>query len=298
MKRYLLFFLFFLTLINCAKGSLKRNESLELKQSKDIEFGTSRIIKSSSDDLKSKNPLKSVDEILDNRKIIKSGSINYEVKAVENIENIVGEKVTEFGGYIVSSNFSVNRVSISVNIPVENFDDFLKEANKFGKITHKSISAKDVTKEYFDLEGRIKNKKIHQERIRDYIAYAKNIDDLIKYENELNRVTNELESLEGSFKNLSQQISFSSLKMEFSIPYIKKISRRWPSVKNELNNLSYFIVVFLFYFIKIIIYFIIICIPILVLIGGIYYISFGKLGIVKKMFKYLSTEKKAVSRKK
>lgn len=294
MKKYLFVLLFFLLIFSCKKRAEIRDEYSDEKT------GYERIGSSQKKMVADKNPnaVNNNDEsgtskdFIDNRKIIKRGSISYQVKELDNIEDTIKEKVKQYGGYVSNSIFNENRLSISIKIPVERFDDFLKEANNFGKILNKSISADDVTKQYFDLEGRIKNKSIHQKRIRDYIEYAKNIDDLIKYENELNRVTNELEELEANFKNLSHQIAFSTLNMEFTVPYAKKISRKWPSIKNAFDNLYYFIANFIFYFFIIIIYFIVISIPIILLVGGVYFITFGKLGLLRKMFKNLSEGKK------
>ena len=295
MKRYLFVLLIFLTFFSCKKRVETKAEYLEEKSEYEHIGASQREIISNNDkkpNVAKNDEIGGIKDFVNSRKIIKSGSITYQVKEIENIEDKVKDKVKQYGGYVSSSNFSENRLSINVKIPVEKFEDFLKEANNFGKILNKSISAEDVTKQYFDLEGRIKNKRIHQKRIRDYIEYARNIDDLIKYENELNRVTNELEELEVNYKNLSHQITFSSLYLEFSVPYSIKVSRKWPSIKHELGDLYYFIVIFLFYFLKIIIYFIIISIPIILLLGVIYFVTFGKLGLLKKMFKILSEDKK------
>ncbi len=313
-KSYSLFFIM-LIIFSCSKiGKIndfsKEPSTYEMEQEESGDLSAGTKDKGEITDEKKSAPESNkiptdTEQVIDNRKIIKSGSISYQVKELENIENIVEKKVKEFGGYIASSNYNINSITISVKIPSEKFEDFLKEANNFGKITNKSISAQDVTKEYFDLEGRIKNIKTRQERIRNYISYANNIDDLIKLESELNRVTDELESLEGNYKNLSHLIAFSSLNMEFSVPYITEITRKWPSIKNELSNLGYFIVVFLFNLIKILIYSIIVIIlliiiflPLIFIFGGIYYLTFGKLGYIKFLFKSLSgSGSKKIARK-
>jgi hypothetical protein len=302
MKKFLFIFLIFFIIFSCKKRAESIKEyPVEKAEYEQIGGNQKKLlqVKDKMPNVVDADKAQSNNNFLNNRKIIKRGSITYQVKELESIEDTVKDKVEEFGGYISNSVYNENRLSMSIKIPVERFEDFLKEANNFGKVLNKSVSADDVTKQYFDLEGRIKNKRIHQKRIRDYIEYAKNIDDLIKYENELNRVTNELESLEANFKNLSHEIAFSSLNMEFTVPYAKKISRKWPSIKNAFDNFCYFIVIFLFNLIRIIIYIIIISffiiivsIPVILMLGGVYYISFGKLGLLKKLFKNLSEGKK------
>lgn len=226
------------------------------------------------------------------RKRIKTGTINYNVIDLKSVEKIVTGKVKEFDGYVVSSNISLNNASIQVKIPFEKFDRFLEIIGNFGKIISKSINVEDVTFEYYDLEGRIKNKKIMQTRLQNYLAGASKIEDLLKIETELNKVTGDIEKLEGSFRNLSGLIAYSTLTLNFYVPGTDIKVKIFPSIKKGFDNFIYIVVNFLYGFLFFILYLIVFAIPVVLFAALIYFISFGRIGLVKKLFKFLSGKKK------
>lgn len=230
-------------------------------------------------------------EVTDTRKLVKNGSINYTVNDLKPVEVSVGAKVKEFGGYIVSSSFTFNSATIEAKIPFERFDDFLLVTGRFGKITSKNVNVEDVTMQYFDLENRIKNKRILQARFQSYLSTALRTEDLLKTEVELNKVTEEIESLEGTFKNLSNQISYSTITMSFYVPGNDVQVKVLPSLKKGFEDLGFIILNFLYGLMFFVLYLVIIGVPVIILSGGIYYVSFGKIGLIKKMFKYLSRKK-------
>ena len=294
-----IFFILLITLLSCGKIGKSYDKMDNTIKGKNIAYNETRKeeIKSpepeelQNDKESKKDTSKTNEQSTKNkenitRKIIKEGYIKYNVPDIKGVEKNVIEKVKLYEGYVASSNFGEEYGSMVIKIPENRFDQFLQYTDNFGKIISKSISARDVTEQYFDLEGRIKNKRIHQERLRKYLNTSNSIDDLLKVESELNRITTELESMEGSFKELSHLISYSTLTLEFSLPY--KTKSTLPKLKKDLKNLGTFIVNFLYYIVLIFIYFVIIAIPILIIIALLYYITFGKLGLLKKIFQILS----------
>lgn len=225
------------------------------------------------------------------RKLIRNGTINYDVNDLTNIDKNITLKVKEFGGYVAQSNFSSYSGNMVLKIPFDKFDSFLLICGNFGKITTKNINVEDVTQKFYDMEGRIKNKRILQQRLQNYLLQAKNVEELIKIEYELNNVTNELESIESNFKTLSNLISYSTLNLNFYIPGKSDVYRVFPSFKEGFKNFFYNIADFFYGLFFILLYIVIFGIPLLLIIGILYLITFGKIGIVKKFFKGLSTKK-------
>jgi hypothetical protein len=226
------------------------------------------------------------------RKRIKTGSINYNVSDLKSTEKVVTEKVKEYGGYVVSTNFTLNTAVIQVKIPYDRFDDFLLVTGNFGKITSKNMNVEDVTMEYYDLENRIKNKKILQSRFQNYLSNARNTEELLKIETELNRVTEEIESLEGNFKNLSHLVQYSTLTLNFYVPGTDIEVKVFPSIKKGFEDFGFVIVNFFYGVLFFILYFIIFIIPTVLIAGLIYLFTFGKIGLVRRLFKSLSGKKK------
>ncbi|MBN2544514.1 MAG: DUF4349 domain-containing protein [Spirochaetes bacterium] len=233
------------------------------------------------------------------RKIIKNATVYFQVNDLKGIDKKVQSAVLSYNGYISSLNYSISSLNIVAKIPSDKFDSFINESSKIGKVVSKSVSAEDVTRNYYDLEGRLKNKKAYQSWLRDQYAKARTIDDVLKFSRELNNVTESIESVEGEFKNLSNLIEFSTINLIFNLPVADSITfKHWPNVKKDLSNLLYYITMFFYTLVKIIIWIIIVIIalslvliPVILAGGFLYMLSFGKIGLVKKYFKTLSGSK-------
>jgi Domain of unknown function (DUF4349) len=232
------------------------------------------------------------DNATSEKKIIKAGSIEYKVKDLKDIEKNVNANVKKFDGYVANLENYQYYIFMQVKIPSEKLDEFLTAANSFGTILTKTITAKDVTKEYYDTETRIENKRISVKRLRDYLAAAKSVDDALKVEDRLTRVTEELELLEGDIKNLSSLVAFSTIDLKFTLPNISPDQdRKWPSLKNQFGDLWNFIVWFVNVIFFGIIYTILVASVLVLIAALVYYLTFGKLGLVKRLFRRLSGKK-------
>jgi hypothetical protein len=290
------FILMILLILSCAKASKlsSSDKSGPSSYKKEVSENFSGY---SNDEEKIKSEIKDnkqeaankKENIETDRKIIKSGNIEYKVKELSGIERNIEDNVKKFGGYMSSLESYESSISAVVRIPAEKFDEFIRIANTFGSISSKNISAKDVTKEYFDLETRIENKKISIRRIREFLLAAKTVDDYLKVEDRLTRVTEDLEVMEGEIKNMSNLVSFSTLNLRFSLPYASpELDRKWPSIKKMFGDLWHFIVWFFTTIFFGILYVLVIATVVILILAFIYYLTFGRLGLVKRLFRTLS----------
>ncbi|OHD12717.1 MAG: hypothetical protein A2Y34_05645 [Spirochaetes bacterium GWC1_27_15] len=305
MKKLSIIFVFCLLLVfiffNCKKESSYEYSSDTKKESYSPEMSTSYDKKKSSkdelsDEESSGSNIKPTDTSKQDvdkleRKRIKTGTVNYEINDLTNIEKAVEKKVKQFGGYVANANFSLSNGTMQIKIPANTFDDFVSIVGDFGKVTSKTINVEDVTLTFYDQENRIKTKKILLDRLQTYLSQARNVEELIKLETEINNVTEQLESMEGNFKNLSYLIGYSTLTLNFYVPSTTQFIRSLPSLKRGFNELLYNFIDFIYGLLFVILYIVVFGIPILLLIGLIYLLTFGKIGLLKKFFKFLSARK-------
>jgi hypothetical protein len=286
MNKFFIFLFIIFLIFSCAR----KNASLNYKadensvMKKDISTEDKNITNKSS----TINNGKTLQTSDIKQQLIKTGNISYNVSDLEGIEGKVKLKLNEFKGYVFSSNYALNSLSLQLKIPNDKFDDFMNITGTFGKISSKSINVEDVTLQFYDLENRIKNKRIQQQRLQKYLSSAVSIDDLIKVEAELNRVTDEVESIEGQFKNMSNLISYSTLNLNFYVPGLNENVKEFPSFRNSIENFFYAFLSFLRILFFIVLGIICFGIPIIVILALLYYISFGKIGWIKKLFRYMS----------
>ncbi len=184
------------------------------------------------------------------RKLIKQGSIAFEVENLEQTHQRVTAALANFGGYLASdeTSKSVGRktTTLVVRIPAENFDAFLAAATEgVTQFDHKQIGVRDVTEEFLDVEARLKTKKELETRYLQLLEKAKNVNEILNIERELGNIRSEIESAEGRLKYLSNQVAFSTLNIRFyvSIPEETNFGGKFAvGFRNGWNNLVWSLV--------------------------------------------------------
>lgn len=233
---------------------------------------------------------KSLSESITGRKLIKNGDISVEVQNLSLAEKAVSEWASKFGGYIESSYSGETNGSITVRIPAEKFDEAMSEAGNFGAVKSQNISTQDVSERFYDLKTRLESKKVMRERLQKYLSQAKDVKDMLQIERELNSVVTDIESMEGSMARLSSQIDLSTITVSYSLPYRADPaggSFKWPSFGEGFRHFVSNLVDFFALLLKIVLYVIICGIPVLALSGFMFWLLFGKIGLVKKIFRKL-----------
>ena len=184
------------------------------------------------------------------RKLIKNGNISFETEDLnETKSNIIG-LVKQYNGYISSDNQNGygNRKSINliIRIPTQHFDSILSGISKnVSKFDNKDIRISDVTEEFLDVESRIKNKKELEKTYLDILKKAKSVKDILEVERELGKLREEIEAKQGRLKYLQNQVSFSTLTINFyktvssSTSFGKKVS---DGFSNGFENLKGFFI--------------------------------------------------------
>ncbi len=171
------------------------------------------------------------------RKLIKTGNIEFEVSSVTETKERIASLVNESGGYISSDNQNNYgggpRFEQVVRIPSDKLDDFVTRIEALAKkVDSKSISTQDVTEEFIDVETRLATKKELEARYRDLLKQAKTVKDIIEVEAQLNNVRGEIESMEGRLKYLNSQVSYSTL----TVSYYEAVSGNYGFSYRFLNS--------------------------------------------------------------
>ena len=216
------------------------------------------------------------------RKLIVTADIRINSKDVENSYKSVEEKIKEYNGYFDNVESSKNKYYLSIKIPKDKFYDFISFIEENENVENKNINTQDVTETYYDTENRIKNRELLLEKLRNYLREAKNIDEILKVEDRINTLTYEIESMKGNLKNLQSSIDYSRVSLNISNQEAIKSNT---NIYNKYLNLISFLKEFFSGIIFFLAGFVAVGIPIVLILALFYYICFGKIGLIKKLYK-------------
>lgn len=222
------------------------------------------------------------------RKLIKTGSISLEVEQLASAEGTVLEWCQSFGGYVASSFNHETNAAFTVRIPAVHFDAAMAAAGNLGRVRSRNVSTQDVSEQFYDLQTRLDTRKILRDRLQSYLAQAKNMEDLLHIERELNSTLTEIESMEGRMRRLSNQIDYSTITVDLQLPYrTTDQGFQWPSLDRNVRRFLSNVVDFFVDFVAIVLYIVIFGVPILALVAFLYWLLLGRMGLLKRIFKRL-----------
>lgn len=222
------------------------------------------------------------------RKLVYTGYIAVEVTDLETAENQCKTWCETYDGYVASSNKSERNMTITLKIPVNSFTKAMNDVALLGKVKEKNISTQDVTERFYDLTGRLTTRKILFERLQKYLKEASSMKDLLAIEKELNSVQTEIESMEGQLQRLANQIDFSTITVSLQLPHnTTNQGFQWPTFSENFTDFLVMVVSFFENFLLIALACFVIGCPLVLFIAFLYWLTFGKLGLVKKLFKKL-----------
>jgi hypothetical protein len=190
------------------------------------------------------------------RKIIYDAQVDLVVESVDPIAKKMTSLVQDARGYIAEQNVtgspgSLRSIHWRIRVPVEQFDSFVDSVVALGELERNNRTSQDVSDQYYDLEARIKNKKVEEQTLNKILQERSGkLEDVLKIEIELSRVRGEIEQLEGKIRVLENLSSLATLtinirereKYEPSAPVVAsfstRIGRTWDSSITSLIDLG------------------------------------------------------------
>ncbi|HEX6923435.1 MAG TPA: DUF4349 domain-containing protein [Bacillales bacterium] len=140
-------------------------------------------------------------------------TVNQFKAAQDDIQSIV----SDMGGYIVQSSIHKTEIDkqrgeMRVRIPQPKFQLFLDKVEGIaGTVKERNISGRDVTKQYVDLQSRLKAKMAVKQRLNKFLKQAKDSDALLDISNQLANVQEEIEHIKGEMKYLENHSALATV---------------------------------------------------------------------------------------
>nr|WP_321233628.1 DUF4349 domain-containing protein [uncultured Psychroserpens sp.] len=174
---------------------------------------------SSEDDMALKSDV-SINQVPADLKIIKSASARYKVENVKIATRKIKRIAQKYNAYISDLRFENNLYKkenrFTIKIPQQHFDSMMDSIGYIvAFIEYENITTKDVTEEYIDIQTRLKTKMevkaLYESIMR---TKAKTVEDILKTEEKLRIIQEEIESAQGRLKYLSNKVSYSTIQID------------------------------------------------------------------------------------
>lgn len=154
------------------------------------------------------------------KKIIKIANVTLELKAFTNYNTNIHQSLKNYGAYIAQEEQTQNDATIentiTIKVPVEKFEDLMNTFSGDGiKVLERKITTEDVTAEVVDTKGRIETKKQVRQQYMELLKQAKNMKDILDVQNEINSITEEVESAGSRVKYLVHQSTYSTIHLKY-----------------------------------------------------------------------------------
>ncbi len=156
-------------------------------------------------------------DTLDARKIIRNGSLELLVNDVGQSIDKIGFIVTGVGGFVEKStqtNSGGHSASVTVRVPAARLDQAVAQIKGLAtSVDRESVEVRDVTREYIDLDARLRNAQAEEAQYLQILKHATTIKDTLDVTEKLSDVRGRIEQMQGEMKFLTAQIDMSTLEI-------------------------------------------------------------------------------------
>jgi hypothetical protein len=148
--------------------------------------------------------------------LIKTAYISVEVKDYKQYNSYLANLLQQYKAYITAEEETNNNYTLenayTIRVPVEKFDALMNRlSTKQDIVTEKRITTEDVSAEVIDTKARLENKKAVRQQYLNLLSKAKNMQEVIEIQREINSITEEAEAAAARIKYLSNQAAYSTV---------------------------------------------------------------------------------------
>lgn len=199
-----------MVLISCAQKS---------DESKQLDLTDATMVNAKQDPL-SVTPLQDI--YSDGRgKMIKTAQYRFQVNNVKKSQELIEAAVRKYSAYIASSNLELENPVLTEHVTIrvlsDYFDDLLKAIEGEAVfVNYRKINTEDASKEFVDLESRLRTKREVEQRYADILRHkAGTIEELLKAEQQIGELHEEIEATVSRINFLHDQVRYSTIQLEF-----------------------------------------------------------------------------------
>ena len=156
--------------------------------------------------------------------IVKTGTIRVQVTALDDSITQATNQIHALGGRLAGSDrvtsTNADQGSVTYRVPVDQFENALAAMRKFGsKVLFEHTDSTPVGGQIVDLQARLANLRATEKAVQAIMVKAATIGDVLTVQQRLTDVQGQIEELSGQLAGLTDQAAYSTLTVEFVVPY-------------------------------------------------------------------------------
>jgi hypothetical protein len=145
------------------------------------------------------------------RKIVRTGSLQAVVKSPVETAEKVRLMAEGLGGYVESLQINAGQnaptASMTIRVPAARLEDAKAEFRKLTiRTENEQSNASDVTRQYVDLDARIRNLRAQEAQYLNIMKSATKVKDMLEVSENLSEVRGQIEQQQAEFAALSKQV--------------------------------------------------------------------------------------------
>ncbi|MFN3742348.1 MAG: DUF4349 domain-containing protein [Anaerolineales bacterium] len=204
------------------------------------------------------------------RLVIQTVNMSLVVSDVEKKMDEIARLATEMGGYVVSSNIykvttpagqEAPQANITIRVPAERLSEALGRVQEgVVEVRNESRQGQDVTREYVDLQARLRNLEAAEKQLVEIMQKAEKTEDVMNVFNQLVMIREQIEQVKAQIKYYEESAALSAISIELIAEETVKpleIGGWKPKgvARDALQNLIYFLQGFVNFLIRFFLYY-------------------------------------------
>ncbi len=145
--------------------------------------------------------------------------INHDMLSLDPLAQGAGEQINQQsdGTYKVSVTFAVSSAKYEkVKTYLGGFSKDNQNPIYQGELVSESETVQNVTSQYVDVQSRLKNLQVEQQRLLQLMSQAQNLSDTLTLQDKLTDVEGQIEQIEGQINDLAGQTAYSMVTVNLS----------------------------------------------------------------------------------
>ncbi len=225
-----------------------------------------------------------------NRKLAVSASLHLRLTEMEGADQKMADIVRMYNGYTASSSVNENHSRYELKIPASSYQNCLVDLQALGRVLYYSETSEDVTTQYYDLESAITTQRELLKTFQAYLSKAVNIEEIMTVERRIAELQSELDFTGTRFKALSNRVDYATIEVSVQGPDMPSAGD--PTFGERVSGLlrvfgDYASTVALF-LLGLVVY----GVPSILILVFLYWLLFGKIGLLKKLLRFAGSGKK------